>query len=144
MKLSQLEFCALVAALPPVKEPARKLPKPKPGLNATNYTLSLAAALKAENLSHALFNILTCIGRAQAERGHATTAQISMILGVTFNAVHIQIHKSPQLFRITKGSTKSAKRGGGMNHITLTEEAIGLLVSINRRATKYAKDIPHV
>ena len=144
MKLSQLEFQELVTSFPPPAKPARKLPKPKPGLNATNYTLSLAAALKAENLSHPLFNILTCIGRAQAERGHATTAQISMVLGVTFNAVHIQIHKSPQLFRIEKGSNKSAKRGGGMNHITLTEEAIELLVSIQRRATKYAKELPHV
>lgn len=136
MMTSQLEFEKLLAGLKCLP-PQAKLPKVRPGLNATNYTIALARALKAENLSHALFNILTCIGRAQVDRGFATTAQISIDLGVTFNSVHIQIHKSPQLFSINKDKHRS-ERGTVMNRITLTDEAIALLVTVKKRAKRYA------
>lgn len=136
--IAQLEFQEILDALAPM--PAGTPRAPKQDLNLAAFTLGLAAALKAHCLTHALFNILTSIGRAQAIRGFATIAQVAIDLGVTFNSVHIQLHKSPHFFLIGKMANVSG--GTPMNSICLTKEAIELLVSINKKAKRYASQTP--
>jgi hypothetical protein len=137
--LTQLEFENLLASIccPERAAVAVRLPRPdKEGMSIAAYTIGLAAALKSEALTHALFNLLTAVARSQAARGYATIPQVAIALGVSFNSVHIHLHKSPDLFEVRRGEVKD---GGTLNRITLAAAAIGLLVRVNKRAKKYAK-----
>jgi hypothetical protein len=125
---TQPELPAIVALFPP---PEPRLPRVKPGLNATNYALALAKALKRESLSHPVFNILLAAARAQAVRGFATIPQIALDISVTFNAVDQQLRKAGHYF-LVDDSTMPKK-------LTLTTEAIFLLQTVNKHARRYAE-----
>lgn len=133
--IAQLEFQEILDCIAPA--PPTKAKPLKQDINLSAYTLGLAAALKSVALSHALFNLLTSIARAQALRGYATTAQAAIDLGITFNAVHLQLHKSPNMFSVSKTEPTSQGRPA-MNALRLTPEAIALLVTINKKAKRYA------
>lgn len=125
---TQPEFAELLEDLP---ESSPKLPATKRGLNAANYTIGLAAALKTENLTHALFNLLTSIARAMASGTKATPARCSLELAVSHQSVYLHVCKNPDLFEVHPGH--------GRTHYTLTPEAVRLLVSVNRKAKRYAR-----
>jgi hypothetical protein len=98
-------------------------------MNATDYTIGLAAALKAENLTHAQHNLMVAVARAQESRGFATTPQVSLELGVSFNAVRQHLLKTPDLFEVRKSA---------INQLTLTGEAVQLLHRVSEKAKRYA------
>lgn len=132
--IGQLEFQAIINTLAPSKQ---KPKAPRTDLNLAAYNIALAASLKAHGLTHALFNILTSVARAQVLRGYATTAQVAIDLGVTFNSVHLQLHKSPDLFLVGKDPTPTGRPP--MNTLRLSQESIDLLYSINKKAKRYAQ-----
>ena len=133
--ITQLEFDQLMAAVARSETPPR-LPKVKTGLNTQTYALGLAKALRVENLAHGTFNVLTAIAREQARHGHATTTRIALALGVSFNAIHLHLHKSPHYFRKV---IDPERKCGVLNRLQLSEEAITLLVTIQRKAARYAE-----
>ena len=137
--LTQLEFEALLSSICCPERVTRVARRDREGISIASYTVGLAAALKSEALTHALFNLLTAVARSQAARGDATIPQVAIALGVSFNSVHIHLHKSPDLFEVRRGEIKD---GGTLNRITLSAEAIPLLVTVNKRAKKYAKNSP--
>ena len=136
--IDQLEFEAILGELTGGGERvAVKLPRPKPGMNTQTYAIGLARALRVENLAHAVFNVLTVVAREQATHGHTTIPRVAMVLGISFNAVQMHLHRSPHFFTIEK----SSRRRPGINVLTLTSEAIALLVKIQKSANLYAKQI---
>lgn len=101
------------------------------------FTLALARAQRAENLSPALYNVLASTAAHMKRRGQATIPTLAINLGISFNAVQMHLHKSPHLFEITK----NGKRLPGINLITLSAEAIALLVKIETKTRQYAVEI---
>lgn len=104
-------------------------------MTTTDYTIALAAALKAEQLTHALYNMLASIARAQSLRGYASTPQIAIDLGVTFNSIQIHLGKTPDLFTVSRCETRTPD--GTLRRITLTPDAIKLLSSIKKHVDSY-------
>jgi hypothetical protein len=131
MNLTQSEFETLVSQLPAA---THRPPKPRPGLNATNYTIALASALQRHSLRHPLFFLLTAIGRSQAGQGHATIPALAITLSVTFQAIDQHVKKHDDLIAST-----NPPRNAALKQITLTPAGIDLLVRVTRTARNIAR-----
>jgi len=136
--IDQLEFEAILGELTGGGERvAVKLPRPKVGMNTQTYAIGLARALRRENLAHAVFNVLSVVAREQALHGFATVPKVVETLGITFNAVQVHMHRNAHLFHIQKRE----HRRPVFHMLTLSDEAIALLVKIQKSAKLYAKQI---
>jgi len=101
------------------------------------YTLALARAQRSEELSPQLYNVLASTAAHVKRHDHATIPSLAISLGVTFNAIQQHLIKSSQLFVIDR------KRWGkaGMSLISLSEEGLALLVTIDTKTRAYAEQI---
>lgn len=93
-------------------------------MTSTDYALALAAALRRENLSHALFNVLTATAKAQSVRGFTTIPQLFLVLAVSFQNVWQHLFKSSHFFEVDKMHQPA--------RITLSKEGIALLAAVQR------------
>ena len=101
------------------------------------FTLALARAQRTENLSPQVYNVLSSIATHMKRQGSVTIPKLAINLGISFNAVQMHLHRSPHLFKIEK----SNKRRPGINMISITDEAIALMVRINEKTKRYADQI---
>ena len=130
--LTQMEIEAVLMALPPECRVAQRRAVRK-DQNLVDHQIALARALKKENLSPALFHVMLSVARQEVARKYATTVQVCIDLGVSVNAIHIHLHKSPWLFE-----NKSEVRKGIIRRIGLSAEAVELLVKVQKSAKRYA------
>ncbi len=135
--ITQLEFDHLIAALEP-PPPFQRVPIRKAeDIGAFDYALGLAASLRTHNVPPPAFNLMVSFARQQHARGWASVPQTATDLRCTYNAVRYQIKEHPELWTIT--ADQAFGPGNFSYRITLTQEALQLLASIQRRAKAFAK-----
>jgi len=137
--ITQPEFEEILSQLPPEAGRPAVLPKPRRGINKTNFTIGLYRALRVEYLDPRTFGTMVAVARDQAgARGHSTIPALVQYLGITFQAVSQQINGNPLLFSLTKNPGRPA---AVLHQIRLTQEGVDMLVRINRRTARYAKEL---
>ena len=94
-------------------------------MNAYDYTVSLAAALKFHNLTHSIYNVMIALVRIESAQGFATIPRVCLDLSCTYQCVMQHFMKNPELFVFD--DTLKPRR------YRLTPAAIQLLAEIKSR-----------
>jgi len=94
-------------------------------MNAHEYTLALASALKLKNLTHSCHNVMIAVVSVESEKGFATIPRVCLALSCTYQCVMQHFMKNPDLFRFEPGHIP--------RRYHLTPAAIQLLADIKKR-----------
>ena len=67
-------------------------------MTSAEYSMFLSAALRTENLTHSLFDVLTAVALDTEARGYSTIPAIHLKLGCTFNNIQLHLFRNADLF----------------------------------------------
>lgn len=93
-------------------------------MTRSEYTIALSAALRTQNLTHQLYDVLTAIAVIQSRTGEPTNkAAVALTLDCTYHNIVKHIERNPDFFTIT-----DSKRG--LNWLALTQAGIDILAKV--------------
>lgn len=102
-------------------------------MTTETFTLALARSLRAENVHSSLYHILASVAYQERAHGFALVSRISEQIGISTRGVHMTLHHYRYFFKAAE-----PRRIGIPTRLTLTQEAIDLLVKIKRKTDQNA------
>lgn len=67
-------------------------------MTTSEFTIYLSAALRAVQLTHPLYDIMSAVAALEAKNGFATIPQIHLKLSCTYNNCVLHLLRNPELF----------------------------------------------
>jgi len=134
----ELEGSGAAAGLPSFCRRAKK--KAASPASVLGHSVAISSALRAENLSHAFYDVLACVAVLQAEAtedgsaGFASIARMMWRLGTAHQNIRLHLHRNPDFFEIDRNFPTL--------RIRLSQTALELLARVLKGAKAAAANPP--